>query len=294
MATTRRKSKRAKQTEEYQELSGGEVNLSSQEWRAECILEERRLRGHLQYLIQWIGTDPTTGRDYSPTWEPASNANRPLREEWEQKKACDRAERDIEIPSIKQKKRRRAASSGSRKKRVIEESPEPDAEDPIVSTSQPELPERAEPAIIADVQSSPADSSAPALPVVDRRGSPIVQIAPPPNSFAATDYEVFSQLDQSQQSDHQSPTPAARAGGLRLSSSSPSYRSSGVVPDTQSTNGEQSFVLPTQHTEEGSQDTYIASSGTSGGTEEEANDSVSLSRHLGSHANVLTSLPGPH
>lgn len=52
---------------------------ASDEWYpADSILEETRTH----YLIEWVGTDPATGNDWVPTWEPKANANDDLVREW--------------------------------------------------------------------------------------------------------------------------------------------------------------------------------------------------------------------
>lgn len=52
---------------------------ASDEWYlAHSILEETRTH----YLIEWVGTDPETGNDWVPTWEPKANANDDLVREW--------------------------------------------------------------------------------------------------------------------------------------------------------------------------------------------------------------------
>jgi hypothetical protein len=51
-------------------------------WEADCILQERWVRGNKEYLIQWQGIDLTTEEKYLPTWEPESSPNESLLASW--------------------------------------------------------------------------------------------------------------------------------------------------------------------------------------------------------------------
>jgi len=37
-------------------------------YNAKSILRERKVQGNIQYLVDWEGLDPDTGRPYDPTW----------------------------------------------------------------------------------------------------------------------------------------------------------------------------------------------------------------------------------
>ncbi|KAJ9112531.1 hypothetical protein QFC22_006288 [Naganishia vaughanmartiniae] len=83
-----------------------------QEWEALAILDERTIPdpSHTrsrraasssnssrskpvptitQYLIDWVGTDPKTGKHWAPSWENAQGATEGLVEEWKARKAVD-------------------------------------------------------------------------------------------------------------------------------------------------------------------------------------------------------------
>lgn len=45
-----------------------DVVLDPEYWEIRGILQERKKKGQLQYLVNWSGQDPETGRAYEPTW----------------------------------------------------------------------------------------------------------------------------------------------------------------------------------------------------------------------------------
>ncbi|KAK4143808.1 uncharacterized protein C8A04DRAFT_28595 [Dichotomopilus funicola] len=49
------------------------------------IIDERVLKGQLQYKIDWAD-NPTTGHSYAPTWEPAANVTKAAKADWEKQK----------------------------------------------------------------------------------------------------------------------------------------------------------------------------------------------------------------
>lgn len=62
-------------------------------WAAVTILDERqRKRGARtigEYLVDWEGTDPETGRRWEPSWEPKRDCTDVLIQEWKSKKKAD-------------------------------------------------------------------------------------------------------------------------------------------------------------------------------------------------------------
>ncbi|RYP60926.1 hypothetical protein DL770_009887 [Monosporascus sp. CRB-9-2] len=55
-------------------------------WEIKDIIDERRHRGVVQYLVQWEGTDPGTGQPYEPGWEPSKNVTKAAINAWREKK----------------------------------------------------------------------------------------------------------------------------------------------------------------------------------------------------------------
>ncbi|KAK8065235.1 hypothetical protein PG997_011982 [Apiospora hydei] len=70
-----------------------DVNLDSDFWEIRGILQERKKRGRVEYLIAWIGQDPETGRPYEPTWEPAADVTQHAIDEWVKQKAASTSHR---------------------------------------------------------------------------------------------------------------------------------------------------------------------------------------------------------
>ncbi|RYP16184.1 hypothetical protein DL767_010213 [Monosporascus sp. MG133] len=55
-------------------------------WEIKDIIDERRHRGVVQYLVQWEGSDPRTGQPYEPSWEPSKNVTKAAISAWREKK----------------------------------------------------------------------------------------------------------------------------------------------------------------------------------------------------------------
>ena len=62
-------------------------NNSEKEWEATRILVQRGQGFGLEYLIEWNGIDPSTGKRWEPSWEKAKYASETLRKSWEKEKA---------------------------------------------------------------------------------------------------------------------------------------------------------------------------------------------------------------
>ncbi|RYP08018.1 hypothetical protein DL764_002164 [Monosporascus ibericus] len=60
-------------------------------WEIKDILDERRHRGVVQYLVEWEGTDPRTGQPYEPGWEPSKNVTEVAIKAWREKKKSNKA-----------------------------------------------------------------------------------------------------------------------------------------------------------------------------------------------------------
>lgn len=59
---------RSKQSKAPQPIEETEAEASETYWAARKILSERRIRGVTQYLVDWEGIDPDTGKPYDPSW----------------------------------------------------------------------------------------------------------------------------------------------------------------------------------------------------------------------------------
>lgn len=73
---------------ETQFRSHGE-DSDDQLWEADCILDERGAVATGQYLVQWVGNDPSTGSRWEPTWERREDVTPLLAKEWKDKKKAD-------------------------------------------------------------------------------------------------------------------------------------------------------------------------------------------------------------
>ncbi|KAF2826740.1 hypothetical protein CC86DRAFT_369916 [Ophiobolus disseminans] len=210
----------------YAESSDDEASPTKQLWEAVCILQERRVGRKLQYLIQWKGTDPATGQDYLPTWEPEQNPNEDLLTSWIRAKA-----------SRPEKKPRRQARP-SRKSRIVERSSAPSTAPSHASTPHRESP-------IPPVETP--------TPTAASRAQADVRVqVQPPGDFDPDEYERYSQLAASRSPSRPSDTQGTDLDSSQLfaagADSTPHYDASRVVQDSQSSAGEGSFVPPTQQT----------------------------------------------
>jgi hypothetical protein len=73
---------------ETQFRSQGE-DSDDQLWEAECILDERGPPVKGEYLVQWVGNDPSTGERWEPSWEARTGVTSDLAIEWKAKKKQD-------------------------------------------------------------------------------------------------------------------------------------------------------------------------------------------------------------
>lgn len=199
---------------------------SSQElYAAKAILQERDAEEGKDYLVDWEGIDPETGRDWSPTWIPAENANEELTANWNKSKAAAAKEKRFQ-----QKKNRPV--------RVIESSPA------TASTrSSARLRDRSTPG-----QSTPSQYSASTSPLgpLATHLSPQVYIEPR-SSFDPDEFERQSQLPASLSTI--SSTLRQLPNSSQHSYIGPrNYRSSGVVCDSEDEDedGSASYI-PTAH-----------------------------------------------
>jgi hypothetical protein len=280
MATTKRKrnSTRAKPNKRVKHIDSSSASEATPEsptyWEADSILDELVLRGVKTYQIQWKGTDPKTGQDWEPTWEPEANANALLVASWEQEKArltassqhlADGSERG----RSEQRQSVRPTPRRIRNSRVIESSPESSTR-----TSSPSVPSTAarDSAIPVDQSSratTPIGGPAPTARALSR-----VQIHRRGDSLDRDEYVRFSQLNSPQRDPTPDQTQDSDLESSQLFAARPRPYSSGIVQDTQSSTSEGSFIPITQRTEE----TEQQSTNTNESQEEEdiTEDSVRL------------------
>lgn len=217
------------------------LSASDTFYEADCILQERTIDRKTSYLIKWKGYNPDTNQEWTPTWEPKSNANSLLLKEWEEKKARSASS----IPGKQQKRGR------TRKRPIIDSSSDPSAiESPLLSAASTPAPRRAIPATSSALTSPTGASATPA------RTSPHVEITARGESFAPEDFERFSQTVASQsqsKSKSQSQAGPTQTQVSELDSSqlfaiSGPCSLGGIIPDSQSSAGEGSFIPSTQRT----------------------------------------------
>lgn len=259
----------------YVDCSDPSSDDDSKLWEAECILEERIVKGVKKYHIKWKGTDPSTGRAWPTTWEPEENANDELVADWLQKKAH-------ESGGSRGRSRQRTEAQALRRirnLRVIDSSPE--------STCSPSTPShhRAASGNLSSATHSTVGVAAAPGPVL--RISPRIRIRRRGQSLERDEFERVSQIPLSQPPSTQEPTQETTQvhiqetdiDSLQLISARPEPYSSGIVPDSQSSTGEASFIPITQQIE----DTNQQSTDSSRVLEEEediADDSVRSQCHM--------------
>ncbi|KAJ6281592.1 hypothetical protein J3E71DRAFT_217366 [Bipolaris maydis] len=233
----------------YVDCSDPSSDDDSKLWEAECILEERIVKGVKKYHIKWKGTDPSTGRAWPTTWEPEENANDELVADWLQKKAH-------ESGGSRGRPRQRTEAQASRRirnLRVIDSSPE--------STCSPSTPShhRAASGNLSSATHSPVGVAAAPGPVL--RISPRIRICRRGQSLERDEFERVSQIPLSQPPSTQEPTQETTQvhsqetdiDSLQLISARPEPYSSGIVPDSQSSTGQASFIPITQQIEDTNQ-----------------------------------------
>lgn len=77
---------------QFESQSGDEENL----YNVERILAEKGRK----YLVQWEGTDPTTGQRWPPDWVPKTDCTNDLIADWKREKAkMKRGQRSVSIKS---------------------------------------------------------------------------------------------------------------------------------------------------------------------------------------------------
>lgn len=92
-------------------------------YEARQILDERGPkgggRGKGEYLIDWDGVDPDTGKRWEPSWQPKSNATDDLIGEWKEKKKVDSeiVGRWVREAKERKKEERRARTNATASKR---------------------------------------------------------------------------------------------------------------------------------------------------------------------------------
>lgn len=59
----------------------------SQYWSIKGILDEKKEQGHIFFLIDWVGTDPDTGKPYEQSWEKYENVTSAAITDWANRKA---------------------------------------------------------------------------------------------------------------------------------------------------------------------------------------------------------------
>jgi len=91
-----------------------------QVWQARAILEEKVVKGKKYYLIDWEGTDPTTGQNYEPSW--GDQPTKALLKDWLEAKK----RQGSQTPSLVQDEPKAETKRNLRLRRVIDSSsPQP-------------------------------------------------------------------------------------------------------------------------------------------------------------------------
>lgn len=273
MTTSKRKRTwtRTKQTNKrpkYNDSSDAEPPASAQDndgyWTAECILDERREKKRkgrwiVEYLVEWVDIDPSTGLLYPPTWSEKKDVTASLLANWKREKA---KKKEVTIGG-------QAAEGKQTRKhfRVVESSPEPERE--VETLSSPGLP----------IQETTPEHELAAVEPESTPTPPVqIQVRQRGSSFDRTDFERFSQTAASQSTSAQSHHRGADFDSSQLfAAAAPEVISSGIVPDSQSSAGEASFVAATQQTTGTTQPNSSASTDAS---QDVTEDSVRCYDHL--------------
>lgn len=191
------KTNTATTTTPLQQLVASDDEEPSQ-WLVRAIVEERRVRGRLQYLVDWE-SHPKTGESYPPEWKFRRDVGDGLLEEWELEKARQKQVPQASAPpavlsseatssfevqthqEIQQQQPKRQV----RKRRVIDNSSQPELATP--RTNEP----RSQP-------SSPVLQTVPgaSVPVPEAESSPPFRPGSPPNSTLHVDDERLEGLPE--------------------------------------------------------------------------------------------------
>ncbi|KAH6042726.1 hypothetical protein HBI54_127750 [Parastagonospora nodorum] len=249
MATSKRKRRttQSKSTKRPKHVdSENEASPTEDLWAAERILDERRVRGKLQYRIKWKGIDPATGDEYVPSWEPKENPTPDLVAAWEERKRATTSASTAVGP---------VRPEPARKARVIESSPEPSAAHTTSAlsrlttpTTTPTTTSTTTPIDETNIRPSSSVTTPIGIPTA-KRPSPKIHVGHRGDSFDPDEYEPFSQLAATQSlSSAPVHTQGSELDSSQLFAARPEYESSGVVPDSQSSVGEGSFIPTTQQT----------------------------------------------
>ena len=174
----------------YVDSSASEPDDESKLWEADCIVEERFIRGVKKYYIKWKGTDPSTGKDWPNTWEPAENANDELVADWQEEKARRSGHSVLERSETRTKHR---ASRRIRNSRVIDSSPESTSRSSPTSAPSTPTHHRA-----GSVNSSSAAVSPVGIPTSSRRVSPRIHIRRRGESLERNKFQLVSQISSPQ------------------------------------------------------------------------------------------------
>ena len=293
--TRTKPNKRPKYVDSNKSEASGDDN--SKLWEAECILEERIVKGVKKYHIKWKGTDPSTGRAWPTTWEPEENANDELVADWLQQQKAQKSGGSRGRP--KQRAEAEAQTQTSRRirnSRVIDSSPESTTRSS--STSKPYTLEPPTCPHNRAVLGNPSSATNSLVGIAAAPGpvlwvSPRIRIRRRRQSLERDEFERVSQIPLSQPPSTQEPTQThsqeTDLDSSQLISARPEPYSSGIVPDSQSSTGEASFIPITQQTE----DTNQQSTGSSRVLEEEnglADGSVRWQCHMQKWLVLLTDI----
>ncbi|KAF2125596.1 hypothetical protein P153DRAFT_370236 [Dothidotthia symphoricarpi CBS 119687] len=284
----------AQQRYRYTEPSDSEDTTEGPEFKADCILQERRRNKILQYLVKWDCVDPKTGNIYDPEWVDAKGANELLVASWKQEKA-KRRRQTAESASQTSTSGSTASARGKAQARTQHADTEAEAHSPTPHPPRVANKSRRAPVVESspepDTSRSSFDSSAPSTPARAARPSesatrisPRVRVVPRGDSFEPGDFDAYSQLP-----DTQTQTQESNLDSSQLFAVSRNNLSPGIVPDSQSSAGEASYVLTTQAT-----GTQLQSTGTSGeheDVEEEDSGLLDIDRETSRSPSPALSIP---
>ncbi|KAF2626567.1 hypothetical protein BU25DRAFT_449154 [Macroventuria anomochaeta] len=247
--TSNKRSKYTQPDTDYSDSSSceeeGTANGSQEEWEALRILKQTGQGFGLKYLVEWKGVDPTTGKQWEPTWERASNASERLRASWKREQARQAQEKERAAATAKSSTQQRSAPEASpaqatqtraRNRRIIQ-SPET-----LASASAIKSPAETSQSVVAAPSSATIDIGAP----IPAWTSPQVNIDVRGDSFNCSEYGLHAEIPESQPSPAKSITEDTDLDSSQLFTSQRAFRASGIVPDTQSSAGSLSYIPVTQ------------------------------------------------
>ncbi|KAJ4988587.1 hypothetical protein SVAN01_05878 [Stagonosporopsis vannaccii] len=219
---------------------------SQEEWEALRILAQTGRGFGLRYLIEWAGIDPATEKQWEPSWVKATNASEGLRTVWRREQAQEAQEKKEAVTTAKRRLEQQSAhvishtqgaqAQGGTQEKIAESTGTPSL------LSKEDVPVEARQSIAAAQSSATLDFGASA----SDQASPQFAIDAHGESSNRGQYELLSEISESQPSSSRSVTEESDLESSQFFASQPAFRATGVVRGTPSSAGDASYIPVTQ------------------------------------------------